>query len=307
MGYRLGSTHIFQAFAAIKKPPLGGLQLGVRFAELHCGRAFDLMDSRAECQVREDADGQVHFRKDPKLHADGRVRLRPMTSICCKSAEDVAAAVALGSSLRVVGSSSLHDQSSRSHAILEMEVVTEELLAAREAVIHEESLLVPLGKALEDINFNAAQGEYVDVDLREELQARIRAQADVIDATREHVTHVLRCGPPSLGGTLVLVDLAGSEHGSDAESVGRKQKPEEIREAKEINQSLLFLKEVVRALATGSVHVPYRSCRLTRVMRHWLRDGCCCSMVANVSTSDLHAIKSVSTLQYAALVASAGA
>jgi len=206
-----------------------------------------------------------------------------------------------------VGSSSLHDQSSRSHAILEMEVVTEELMAAREAVIHEESLLVPLGKALEDINFNAAQGEDVDLDRREELQAILRDQAEVLDAARAHEAEVLRCGPPCLGGTLVLVDLAGSENGAEADAAGRKQKPEEIREAKEINQSLLFLKEVVRALASGVGVAPFRSCRLTRVMRHWLRGGCRCSMVANVSTSDLHAAKSVSTLQYAALVASAGA
>lgn len=304
--YRLGAAQIFEAFAAIKEQPPGGMQLSVRFAELHCGRAFDLMDSRAECQVREDADGQVHFRKDPTVHADGRVRVRPMSSIRCKSAQEVAAAVLVGSSLRVVGSSSLHDQSSRSHAILEMEIVTEELLAAREAVIHEESLLVPMGKALEEINFNAAQGQDVDTGQREELQSRVRTQAEVLDAAREHVVHVLRSGPPGLGGTLVLVDLAGSEHGADAEASGRKQTPEEIREAKEINQSLLFLKEVVRALAIGSGHVPFRSCRLTRIMRHWLRDGCCCSMVANVSTSDLQAVKSLSTLQYAALVASAG-
>jgi len=303
--YRLGAARMFQAFAAAKEKPPGGLQMSVRFAELHCGRAYDLMDRRAECQVREDADGQVHFRKDPKVHADGRVSVRPMSSIRCRSAEDVAAAVAVGCSLRVVGSSSLHDQSSRSHAILEMEVVTEELLTAREAVIHEESLLVPLGKALEDINFKASQGENVDLERKEELQAMLRNQAEVLDAARENVAEVLGCGPPCLGGTLVLVDLAGSENGAEAAAAGRKQSPEEIREAKEINQSLLFLKEVVRALASGKGVAPFRSCRLTRVMRHWLRDGCRCSMVANVSTSDLHAAKSVSTLQYAALVASA--
>jgi len=303
--YHLGAARIFEAFAGAQFP--GKLQLSVRFAELHCGHAFDLMDNRTECQVREDADGQVHFRKDPKVEKDGRVRVRPMSAICCSSAEDVAAAVARGSSLRVVGSSSLHDQSSRSHAILEMEVVTEELLAAREAVIHEESLLVPLGKILEEINFQAAQGQDVDLEQKEEIQAHVRAQAEVLDAARENLAQVLSSGPAGVGGTLVLVDLAGSEHGADAEGSGRKQKPEEIREGKDINQSLLFLKEVVRALASGSSHIPFRACRLTRVMRHWLRDGCCCSMVANVSSSDHHAVKSVSTLQYAALVASAGA
>jgi len=277
----------------------------VRFAELHCGCAYDLMDGRAQCQIREDADGQVHFRKDPKVHADGRVSVRPMSSIHCSSVEDVVAAVAIGSRLRVVGASSLHDQSSRSHAILEMEVVTEELLAARESVNHEESLLVPLGKALEDIKFNASQGEDVDLEKKEEVQAMLRDQAEVLGAAREHVAEVLRCGPPCLGGTLVLVDLAGAENGAEADAAGRKQKPEEIAEAKDINQSLHFLKEVFRALASGVGVAPFRSCRLTRVMRHWLRDGCCCSMVANVSTSDLHAPKSLNTLQYAALVASA--
>lgn len=305
--YRLGAERIFESFAAVADQPPGGFQLSVRFAELHCDRAFDLFESRAECKVREDANGEVHFRKDPIVHPDGRVTVRPLSVIRCGSAEDVAAAVALGSKLRVVGSSSLHDQSSRSHAILEMEIVTDELIAAREALIQEESMLVPLGKALEEMNFNAAQGEDVDPGHKEDAQARVMAQAEVLEEAKEHLAQVMSGGHPCQGGTLVLIDLAGSEHGADADGSGRKQTKQEITEAKGINQSLLFLKEVVRALASGNGHVPYRSCRLTRVMRHWLRHGCCCAMVANVSTSDLQVAKSLSTLQYAALVASAGA
>jgi hypothetical protein len=305
--YRLGAARIFEAFASLPDLPRGGLQLSVRFAELYNGRAFDLMDQRAECQVREDADGAVHFRKDPTVFPDGRVRVRPLASIPCGSPEGVAAAVALGSSLRVVGSSSLHDQSSRSHAILEMEVVSEELMAAREAVIHQESLLIPIGKDLEELNFQASQGEDVDPALKEELQARMHEQKEVLDAAKERLAEVMLGGPRCLGGTLVLVDLAGAEHGNDVDKGGKKQTPAEVREGKEINTSLLHLKEVVRAMASGSGHVPFRACRLTRVMRHWLRDGCCCSMVSNVSASDLQAAKSLNTLQYAALVASAGA
>lgn len=296
---------ILELLASVTEQPPGGFQLSVRFAELHCGRAFDLMDQRAECQVREDANGQVHFRKDPTVFADGRVRVRPMCSVLCKSFKEVSMAVEAGTALRVVGSSSLHDQSSRSHAILEMEVVTEEVLAAREAVFHEESLLVPLGKALDDATINATNDDEAAIELREGLQARVRAQVEAVAAARERASEVQRCGPSCVGGTLVLVDLAGSENGSDAEARGKKQTPQEVREGKEINQSLLFLKEVIRALAAGSGHVPFRSCRLTRVMRHWLRDGCCCAMVANVSASDVHAAKTVNTLQYATLVASA--
>jgi len=297
--YRLGADRIFEELEK-------GLQLSVRFAELHNGRAFDLLDGRAECQVREDADGAVHFRKDPTVFPDGRVRVRPLASIPCGSSEAVAAAVTLGSALRAVGSSSLHDQSSRSHAILEMEVVSEDLLAAREAVVHEESLLVPLGKELEELNFQASQGADVDLAEKEERQALLHEQKQLLDAARERLAEVTSGGPRGLGGTLVLVDLAGAEHGNDAGKGGRTQTPEEVREGKEINTSLLHLKEVVRAMASGSSHVPFRSCRLTRVMRHWLRPGCCCSMVSNVSGSDLQAGKSLNTLQYAALVASAG-
>eukprot|EP00930_Biecheleria_cincta_P068922 TRINITY_DN56746_c0_g1_i1.p1 TRINITY_DN56746_c0_g1~~TRINITY_DN56746_c0_g1_i1.p1 ORF type:complete len:479 (-),score=48.75 TRINITY_DN56746_c0_g1_i1:274-1710(-) len=234
--YRLGAASMFEAFAALEEQPPGGLQLSVRFAELHNDRAFDLMDGRAECRVREDADGQVHFRKDPTILADGSVRVRPMSSIRCNSAEDVAAAVAAGSSLRAVGSSSLHSQSSRSHAILEMEVVSEELLAARESAIHEESLLVPLGKMLEELNFNAAQGQDVDPEQKAMLGERVMAQSEVVDAARERVAQVL-LSTPCLGGTLVLVDLAGAEHGAEAASSGRKQSQDEIREGKEINTS----------------------------------------------------------------------
>jgi len=297
--YRLGASRIFEELPQ-------GLQLSVRFAELHNGRAFDLLDGRAECQVREDADGAVHFRKDPTVFPDGRVRVRPLASIPCGSSEAVAAAVALGSSLRAVGSSSVHDQSSRSHAILEMEVVSEDLLVAREAVIHEESLLVPIGKELEDLNFQASQGEDVDPAEKEERQALMHAQKELLDAAKERLAQVLIGGSRCLGGSLVLVDLAGAEHGSDVGKGGRTQTPEEVREGKDINTSLLHLKEVVRAMASGSSHVPFRACRLTRVMRHWLRPGCCCSMVSNVSGSDLQAGKSLNTLQYAALVASAG-
>lgn len=297
--YRLGAARIFEELPQ-------GLQLSVRFAELHNGRAYDLLDGRSECNVREDADGAVHFRKDPTVFSDGRVRVRPLASIPCGSSEAVAAAVALGSALRAVGSSSVHDQSSRSHAILEMEVVSEGLLAAREAVIHEESRLVPIGKELEDLNFRASQGEEVDPVEKERRQALMHEQKEVLDAAKERLAEIMIGGPRCLGGSLVLVDLAGAEHGNDVGKGDRSQTPEEVREGKEINTSLLHLKEVVRAMASGSTHIPFRACRLTRVMRHWMRPGCCCSMVSNVSGSDLQAGKSLNTLQYAALVASAG-
>ena len=45
-----------------------------------------------------------------------------------------------GITRRAVGSSNIHDESSRSHAFLEIEIVNQELIDAREAVLEAESI-----------------------------------------------------------------------------------------------------------------------------------------------------------------------
>ena len=52
---------------------------------------------------------------------------------------------------RQVGSSTVHDQSSRTHAILELEIICQSLVDARLAVIDRQSELVPVGKRATDV------------------------------------------------------------------------------------------------------------------------------------------------------------
>lgn len=67
----------------------------------------------------------------------------------------------------------------------------------------------------------------------------------------------------SICGKLILVDLAGSERAQE------NQENEKARrsEAAEINKSLLALKECIRAMSDKGAYVPFRSSKLTLVLR----------------------------------------
>ena len=78
-----------------------------------------------------------------------------------------------------------------------------------------------------------------------------------------------------------LVDLAGSERVGKSGSSGAGAK-----EAVFINKSLSFLEQVVLALGeSGRVHIPFRSCKLTSILRDSLGGNCRTTMIANVWTA----------------------
>jgi hypothetical protein len=62
-------------------------------------------------------------------------------------------------------------------------------------------------------------------------------------------------------GKFSLIDLAGSERGADNEATDKQTQ----MEGRQINQSLLALKEVIRAKELGRHHAPFRQSRLTQV------------------------------------------
>ena len=100
------------------------------------------------------------------------------------------------------------------------------------------------------------------------------------------------------GGKLLLVDLAGSERAQDTQSNNDKRK----KEGAEINQSLLALKECIRAMESTQGHIPFRQNKLTMVLRDSFTGSHSQSriiMLACVSPGSSSADHTLNTLRYA--------
>ena len=99
-------------------------------------------------------------------------------------------------------------------------------------------------------------------------------------------------------GRLAFVDLAGSERGADTNSASRATR----LEGAEINTSLLALKEVIRALATGGsmTHIPFRGAKLTQVLKDsFVGKNSRCCMIACISPDIGNCEQTLNTLRYA--------
>jgi kinesin family member 2/24 len=97
---------------------------------------------------------------------------------------------------------------------------------------------------------------------------------------------------------LTFIDLAGNERGADTYCADRATR----MEGAEINTSLLALKEVIRALATGGsmTHVPFRGSKLTQVLKEsFVGNNCRSIMIACISPNIGNCEQTLNTLRYA--------
>jgi len=98
-------------------------------------------------------------------------------------------------------------------------------------------------------------------------------------------------------GRLTFIDLAGSERGADTSQACRTTR----MEGAEINTSLLSLKEVIRALATGSSmkRIPFRGSKLTQVLKEsFVGKNSRTVMVACVAPNMKNCDHTLNTLRY---------
>ena len=321
------------------------LQLQVRCAELYQGKVYDLLSDRAECFLREDSAGQVHIRSSTHMDASGCVRVQSLFAAYARRIEDVDALVQRALSSRAVGNSSLHSQSSRSHALIELQLVNPAVISARLAVLDAEATLVPIGKARDGKFISISSRCYTPDPTRngawienrsavpesehqelEQLQIDVKHAEEVLQQAREREQVAVReastllrkacnvVGEADAGasaqwecGTLVLVDLAGAEYSNLAVKRGdfeRVRSSQELSEGREINSSLLSLKECMRSLSRGAAHVPFRNSKLTLLLRRYLRaEASSAVMIATVAPTISQSAATENTLQYAALLA----
>ena len=97
-------------------------------------------------------------------------------------------------------------------------------------------------------------------------------------------------------GKFSLIDLAGSERGADNDNTDKQT----MMEGRQINQSLLALKEVIRAKELGRHHAPFRQSRLTQVLEESLTGARCQTVVIGcVSPAEKDTHQTMNTLRYA--------
>jgi kinesin family protein 2/24 len=95
-----------------------------------------------------------------------------------------------------------------------------------------------------------------------------------------------------------FIDLAGSERGADTSNASKATR----LEGADINTSLLALKEVIRALATGGslTHIPFRGSKLTQVLKDsFVGENARCCMIACISPDIGNCEQTLNTLRYA--------
>uniref|UniRef100_A0A0N5CD08 Kinesin-like protein n=1 Tax=Strongyloides papillosus TaxID=174720 RepID=A0A0N5CD08_STREA len=94
-------------------------------------------------------------------------------------------------------------------------------------------------------------------------------------------------------GKINLVDLAGSENiGKSGATKGS------AREAGNINTSLLALGQVINALTEKNSHIPYRSSKLTRILKDSLGGSALTCLIGAVSPTFSNKGETISTLEY---------
>ncbi|PHH85645.1 hypothetical protein CDD83_137 [Cordyceps sp. RAO-2017] len=312
---------LFDALARDRLLPDVGV--GLSLFELRNRSALDLLGGRAECHVRQGPDGRVHVRGETELLDGDRVRVRPVVQEPCWSFDALRRRLVQAVGGRAVGSSGVHDQSSRTHAVLELELVSRPLVDARCALVDRQSELVPVGKRATDVSIEEQTKALVrtpdggwapNPDYPVPDQARIdAAEADKarfeerVRAAEREVRAVLAASPHAcLGAKMLFVDLAGAEY---QQAEARAQSAQERQEGRQINTDLLALKEVMRAWARGQPRIPFRSSALTMVLReHFLsaHKGNSSVIVTASSAPDDYA-GTLNALKYGSLIGSSTA
>ncbi|KAI8456124.1 P-loop containing nucleoside triphosphate hydrolase protein, partial [Phakopsora pachyrhizi] len=96
-------------------------------------------------------------------------------------------------------------------------------------------------------------------------------------------------------GKCVLIDLAGSENNKNT---GNEHSKERMKESVEINQSLLALRKVVKALDSGDTRIPYRDSKLTRILSDSLGGTSSALVICNITPNPSQYRDTINTLTF---------
>ena len=148
-------------------------------------------------------------------------------------------------------------------------------------------------------NYVSSMDEVMSVLLKGDSARAVAATNMNAVSSRSHSVFIMEVSQKTPeGGTrsgrLNLVDLAGSEKVGKTGAAGNT-----LEEAKKINQSLSALGNVIKSLADGRAHVPYRDSKLTRVLQEALGGNSKTSLLVACSPHLDNIEETVSTLRFA--------
>lgn len=236
--------------------------------------------------------------------------------------EELLSIVNKGIEARTTGNSNVHDQSSRSHAVLEIEIVNDQIVDARREMEEKQVELAKDGYEMHTLEIDIFHRQHYKVEgkwvIRENAQGAtaeeteilvdfrkdIRAKEMLVENAKLDLEKAQNESLPCVGGALVFVDLAGSEHAGSAKD-GIVKTDAEQRECREINKSLSALQGCFRNISEGRRSSScYRQSKLTMLLRDHLESkDATTSMIATISPSESDMTKTIHTMYYAQLVA----
>jgi len=303
--------------------------LYVRVTELYKDTVRDLLTDDDGCTVREDGNGVVRVRgpmvEDPDT---GRIEQKVLGRACA-TPEKTVECIDEACANRRVGISTHHDRSSRSHLVVEIEVVTQSLLDRRDSLAREETQLTRLkwlqtekmaSKRRKESRPMPRWTEEYDSGMK--LRNEIKTYESLVFKSQQELSKMEE-RDPMLGRTMVFCDLAGNEYARDSNGSTKQER----EEAAEINKSLLAVKEMIRALNSSRVvggggggrggggsgknqqrgtqqhrHVSYRDSQLSMLLkRHLQGNGSRAVMMGHIGPSQEHVRKTINTLKYCSM------
>ena len=296
--------------------------LKVSMFEVYNDEAYDLLDSGRKCDIREGEDKNTYIRSPPIVDsATGAVRMESGKHQCASTIEEVAQIVSAALKQRAVGSSTVHKSSSRSHALLELEIVNQEVLQARDNLIQKQAELTPIGKEKETEylrhaskafrnnpetgKFEMVPGVAPSTELLDQLTIEFDKAQSIVNEAKLALDKVMAESDRCVGGIMLFADLAGAEFAGKL-TPGVSQTKAEEKQGREINKSLMALGACIRAIHAGNSHIPFRNSKLTRILRRFLIDKDAAStVIATVSPAPNHVLATISTLSQAQIMAKA--
>ncbi|KAJ3083500.1 hypothetical protein HK102_001037 [Quaeritorhiza haematococci] len=281
--------------------------LRVSMYEIAGDSCFDLLANKSQLKVRTDAYGNVHLRQPGR----GSLSLH-----CISTMEEFLGLWQQAKAARSVGSSTVHDASSRSHGVVDIHVVSDALVEAERRIEEADDELIRLSNEKDDVLRKRIEDAYatmskdafmLDPSLLEasrQYGMPYESASAELERRRQEQEDLLTNGDPIHRGSLSFIDMAGCdwEKGTDVQTTIAR------REQAEINTSLLAVKECFRALSAARVtaRIPFRNSPLTQVLKRHFQIGSNITMLATVGVpeqdQDRFIRQSLNTLRYAKLI-----